>query len=111
MHLCNTKISGAGLENLTASRSTLRHLCLNGSPITDAALPRLKVLSNLEYLRLSRTEVTDAGLVHLESFANLRQVYLQGNKVSNKGVRKLQKALPNTVIRGDVHQNGDRGGG
>ncbi len=58
----------------------LRELCFYDSPITDAGLDRLKVLTQLKILKLRNTHVTE------------------------EGAMKLREALPNCEIdRRQVH--------
>ena len=66
--------------------------------VSDAALERLKGLTNLEMLQLDGTEITDAGLEHLKGLPNLKWLTLHDTEVTAEGVEKLQEALPNCEI-------------
>jgi internalin A len=73
---------------------------LFNTKVTDAGLKDLTALEGLQKLNLSGTQVTDAGLKELGALKNLKILYLINTKVTGGGVAELQKALPNCgVIR------------
>jgi hypothetical protein len=78
--------------------SQLQSLDLDGTQVTDAALEHLKGLTQLQSLGLGGTQVTDAGLEHLKGLTQLQSLGLGGTKVTDAGVKKLQQALPNCAI-------------
>jgi hypothetical protein len=67
--------------------------------LTDDGLEHLKFLDGLQELNLDSTEITDAGLETLEGLNQLHNLDLYGTRVTDAGVAKLQKALPNCIIR------------
>jgi Leucine-rich repeat (LRR) protein len=109
--LCNTKVTDAGLANLTDLRQLsrlhliggfsdtglehverlprLRELSLRGTRVTDDGLKRLLGFGRLQHLDLSRTQVTDAGLQHLERFTELQHLDLSDTRVTDTGLEHL----------------------
>lgn len=75
----------AGLEALRQ----LRHLRLDGNPITDAALIHLKPLTKLETLHLGSTKVTGVGLRHLQALPRLRQLHMSSTPLTDVGARDI----------------------
>lgn len=68
---------------------SLRWVALNGTRITDAALPRLERRSGMERLWLNDTEVTDAGMKHVMGMPDLTYLFLGGTRVSDAGLAHL----------------------
>jgi len=98
LSLWDTSVSDVGVHHLR-DMTTLQVLILDGTKITDAALPDIGRLVNLnDWLGLTHTEVTDVGLPHLTTLKNLRKLNLIGTKVSREGLRDLRKALPQAHI-------------
>ena len=109
--LCNTKVTDAGLANLTDLRQLsrlhligcfsdtglghverlprLRELSLRGTRVTDDGLKRLQGFARLQHLDLSDTQVTDTGLEHLTQLKQLRTLDLHDTKVTDAGLRHL----------------------
>lgn len=67
----------------------LEELWLDGSPVGDATVARVKNLARLRRLGLNKTNVTDAGLKSLERLADLEAVGLTGTRVTDKGLAHL----------------------
>ena len=97
--LSNTGVTDGELRHLEGLVH-LRQLYLCNLTVTDAGLTHLKGLARLETLYLVRTAVTDEGLQYLSGLRQLKLLHLEGsNKVTPDGAEKLQKALPNCIIR------------
>jgi len=79
-------------------RGTGFEVILTGTQVTDDDLVHIKPLGNVKILDIRGTQITDAGLVHLHGVTSLETVKLQGTKVTREGVKKLQEALPKTLI-------------
>ena len=89
--LANTpNITGSGFKHLRGHKH-LREIHLNGSKnFTDEGLSHLKDITSLTHLVLSETQISDDGLVHLTGLANLRRLYLGGGpKISDAGLAQL----------------------
>jgi hypothetical protein len=57
--------------------------------ITDRALGRLPLLTQLQVLTLDRTQVTDAGLTQLEGLRQLQWLSLHHTRVTDRGLQRL----------------------
>jgi hypothetical protein len=79
----------------------LWYLILSDCSVTDAGLATLGRLPKLRRLYLYNTRISDAGLIHLTKLTSLQELLLIGTNVTEDGVKKLQKALPNCLIRTD----------
>jgi hypothetical protein len=72
----------------------LELLDIDGSPITDAALPTIASFCRLESLSMWTTNTTDAGSVsHLSKLKGLRYLVV-GPGITRSGALKLVEALP-----------------
>ena len=78
--------------------TSLQHLHLRDTGITDSGMEALTALSSLQTLYLSNTQVTDDGLEILSGLNTLERVYLDGTLVTDAGVREMQAALPGCWI-------------
>ena len=72
---------------------------LDDTPISNAGLATLCGLANPRILYLRGTDVSDAGVTYLSGLTTLGGLHLRGTAVSDSGVERLQKALPDCVIR------------
>jgi len=98
LSLWDTSVSDVGVHHLR-DMTTLQVLILDGTKITDAAMPDVGRLVNLtDWLGLTHTEVSDAGAAHLTKLNKLNSLNLIGTKVSREGLRDLRKALPQAHI-------------
>ena len=98
LHLGDTGVSGPGLVHLKGL-TQLQSLVMEGTKIDDDGLEYLKGLIELKSLDLSHTNVSNAGLEYLKGLTQLESLDLSYTNVSGAGVRKLQKALPQAVIK------------
>ncbi len=87
LDLYGTQVTDAGLENLKGHR--LRNLDLRETKVTDAGLESLKGLNLLSNLRLG-TQVTDAGLENLKGLTELHTLGLNKTQVTDAGLEHLQ---------------------
>lgn len=86
---------------LLPSFPELHAMGLEGTQVTDAALPHLTALVRLESLDLDRTSISDAGLLHLANLAQLEFLHIEQTLVTHDGVRQLQFRLPKCEIVSD----------
>jgi hypothetical protein len=69
----------------------LRHLVLDGCPITDAGLVHVAEVPELESLSLSETRITDQGLAVLTGLPQLRFLRLDRVGVTDRGLEWVGK--------------------
>ena len=76
---------------------------LAGAKIDDTTLAMLidylKYLGDMSELDLVRAAVTDDGIESLSQLPQLEELYLFETPVTEKGIAKLQKLMPNLVIK------------
>lgn len=80
------------------SFESLEQLWLYDTRTTDLGLKHLRDLTRLRVLVLGKTEITDRGLNELAHLTSLRELYLYPADVSDLAVKRLQDALPGTLI-------------
>jgi hypothetical protein len=83
--------------------STLEHLEMINTRVTDRDLSLLKDLPNLRSLSLQHsahwgTQFTDAGLQDLKALTRLKMLYVSGGLASDAAIKELRAALPNCAI-------------
>jgi hypothetical protein len=76
----------------------LEELSLDGIPITDEGLARLRKLPKLESLDVSDTKITDKGLSALRQLPSLKRIFVGGTKVTQEGVGAYVKDRPEAEI-------------
>ncbi len=84
----NTAVTDLLLKRLARS-TTLTHLSLAGTQITDDGLQYLQNMKRLKILSLGQTAVTDAGLRQLEPLEQLEYLGLRGTKVTDSGLKTV----------------------
>ena len=77
------------LDNL-AGQTSLQGLYLNGAPITDDAIFRLRDLPHLRHLELANVPIGDWGLVHISAFTNLVTLRLSNTRISGRTIFALR---------------------
>jgi hypothetical protein len=87
----------------TKTISSLEHLELINTKVTDQSLPFLKDLPNLRSLVLFHEArrgptFTDAGLMDVKVLTKLRTLNVSGGWASDAAVEELHQALPNCTI-------------
>ena len=82
------------------SLAALQLLSLEGQPITDRGVKRLKHFDHLVFLDLSNTKITDHCLGDLVALSHLKYLDLRGTKVTSRGLSKLARAMPKTEVLG-----------
>jgi len=95
LDLTGTKVSDAGLAQLTAMPNLVR-LHLERTSISDTGLVRLANLADLEYLNLYGTSITDSGLMQLQTLPKLKQLYLWRTKVTPAAAKTFAETLTDT---------------
>ena len=83
---------------LTDPQDNITDLLLDGLPIGDGDLLKLKGITHLKHLSLNRTKVTDSGLTHLAGIKTLSRLSLNETAVTTEGVEKLKAVLPKLKI-------------
>jgi hypothetical protein len=79
--------------------TTLAHLILGGTQISDPGLAYIAGFNGLGTLTLDRTSVSDNGLACLTGLHTLCYLSLEGTAVSEAGVLSLAESLPSCKIR------------
>jgi Leucine-rich repeat (LRR) protein len=82
-------MDGSGLVYLKGL-TTLEHLELPSSDVTDDMLVHFKELTKLQSLDLGDTKVTGTGFQHLKGLTQLTALYLQGCPVTDDGLKQVQ---------------------
>ena len=98
LSLNGSHITGPGLEHLNELKK-LVDLRLRCTQVDDAGLKYLSGMTNLRSLDLYGTEICNDGLPHLNGLKNLAELDLRATYASPLGAEKLQRQLPNTLIR------------
>lgn len=76
----------------------LTSLDLEGHPITDAGIARVRWPAGLVHLDLSGTKVTDTGLATLKQLTSLKQLVVMDCRVTSAGIADFQRALPQCTV-------------
>jgi len=97
LDLGRTSITAAALATV-GKFPRLARLDLRQTKITDKGIESLTGLKQLQVLNLYGTEVTDAALTTLATMKSLKQVFLWQTKVTEPAAKKLQAALPGSVV-------------
>jgi len=88
--------------HLLCGLAELRVLSLSKTKISDAGIRELSgCLSALETIHLYETNLTNQGVTALKALPNLKHVGLGDTRVTRDGIQELQVALPNVTIRLD----------
>jgi thiol-disulfide isomerase/thioredoxin len=69
-------------------------LHLQNTHITDAGLEQLKGMSNIISMNLEGTEITDRGLDSLKTISSLKYLILKGTRVTEGGILALKRSRP-----------------
>ncbi len=77
------------LDNL-AGQTSLQGLYLNGAPITDDGIFRLRDLPHLRHLELANVPIGDWGLAHISAFTNLETLRLSNSRISGRTIFALR---------------------
>ncbi len=88
LDLCDSEITDAALPHLAQFRR-LKALDIGFNPITSGGLQQLAPLDELVYLGLDVTEVTDDGLAALGEFPQLYRVSLYSDDITDRGAKTL----------------------
>ncbi len=97
LDLNGSRVTDAALPEVVKMKN-LDRLRLENTAVTDAALPSLKQLPKLQSLSLYGCAITDAGLPALAGIPTLKHVYLGATKVTPEGVAALNQAAPQLNI-------------
>jgi AhpC/TSA family len=74
-------------------------LHLQNTRITDAGLEQLKGMTNVFSMNLEGTAITDRGLGSLKSITSLKFVHLTGTQVTDGGIQTLKQARPDLQVK------------
>lgn len=95
--LRGSQVSDDQLVHLT-DLEHLRHLYLDDSQITNDGIAGIGKLSAIELLSIRNTQIDDKCLSALAEMKSLKWLYISQTELTPRGIRKLRKALPNTMI-------------
>ena len=86
----NVEITDDGLKQLVRFRQSLGGLALNGIPVGNRTMSRLRELPGLWWLELANLEeVTDGGLAHLSMLPRLSDLRISCMPISDVGLEHL----------------------
>jgi hypothetical protein len=95
LYLSSSDLSNEGIAPLS-SFTNLTELDLNGCDITVEGLSYLSSLTNLTILDLKYCEtITDEGLLHLPSLTSLTEIDLSGCDITDEGLLHVRSKLTN----------------
>lgn len=91
LDLCNCDVSDdeAPYLELFDALPHFNELWLEGTAISDAALPFISKISRLEWLILGHTQITDEGLNHVQQLTHLKTLWVNETAVSDAGLMRL----------------------
>lgn len=92
LNLMQSKVTDAGIACLKNCKD-LSYINLNNTRVTNKGLAHLKDSQALAILDVSATKVTDEGLAHIKDCRALTHLLLGGTKVSDAGLANL-KGIP-----------------
>jgi hypothetical protein len=104
--LHDTAITDEGLKVL-ASLPNIISFDLMDTRVSDKGLIYLRSFSHLQILMVGGDQITDEGVDSIGNLSSLRELVLWRTRISAKGREKLQKLLPNTLIRGSDEDEGN----
>ena len=86
--------------SVTKRNNRVYTLCFTQSKSgpTDNDLQPLAVFGKLQVLNLSNTPITDNGVIYLIRLHGLKALHLKNTQITDEGIRRLQEALPETMI-------------
>jgi hypothetical protein len=93
-----SQVDDSWIEHIVRLKS-LHTLILNDTSVTDEGLAGLARLTNLDGLFFEDMPITDASLDQLHGMLNLTRIGLHQTQETKDGVKRLQKALPNGIVR------------
>lgn len=76
----------------------LQCLCIYGTNITDKGIAHLSILRALKYLDLADSAISDRSLPVLSELTSLKTLFLNETQISSDGVEELKSALPGCEI-------------
>ena len=79
-------------------------LALGHTQISNCGILYLSQFANLRELHLDSTSIDDNAIVFLSAMKNLRILTLTHTDISDKGSKKLEEALPDTLIWGPAEK-------
>lgn len=109
LQLHGSPITDAGLKHVAVLTKLTYLGLINAQKITDAGMKELAGLQNLEELRIGNTGISDAGLKDLAQLKSLKMVGLLGTPMTEEGLKEFSEALPN--MRHNRQPESEGGGG
>jgi hypothetical protein len=83
-------MSDKGILFLEYSNTTLEHVSLGNSAVTDDGMTSLENCPNLKFLYLAGSRVTEKGIRTVGSNDALSQVYVGASQVNQEAIARLQ---------------------
>ncbi len=103
----NQQVDDAALMQLR-SLTSLSHIDLRRTRVTDVGLAYLKDVNSLMSLHLGGTQVGDDGVAHLRGLSNLKRLWLYHTKVSDIGLESIKQLKQLTLLElGGTQISGD----
>lgn len=90
---------GAPSFSAIARVSSLEHLVLFRTSLTDDDVQKLSALKSLNHLNIANTKVTDGCVDSLLKFPSLKLLDIQGTAITAEGVARLRAGLQNCDVR------------
>jgi hypothetical protein len=97
LDLANTKVTDAGLAHFKDCKNLIA-LWLPRTMVTDAGVANFKDCKNLTVLNLYGTQVGDAGLATFKECKDLRNLFLAHTQVTNAGLAYFKDCKDLTVL-------------
>ena len=100
LHVLDIRRSAATDKSapLCAQLTSLTHLRLSDTQITDTAIRHIKQLPHLQSLLLANTRLTDDCVSDLAEIATLTSLDIRGTQISADAVKQLKESLPTCNI-------------
>jgi hypothetical protein len=88
--VANSDLDDRALCRITDAQPRLEVLAIDGTKVTDAAMPSIGRLAQLRRLGLNRCEITDDGARHLSRLKQLEVLGLSYTRISDAAVPSLE---------------------
>jgi len=89
LNLRDLPIGDVGLRGISEKYPSVEQFDLQGTLMTDVAMPEIGRIDGLMLLLIDDTSVTDAGLVHLGQLKDMRVLSMNNTRVAGSGLHHL----------------------